>query len=108
MNLQQIALLSDIVMAKVVYAHDEGHVVTSEDRDEGEYAHCLDAVMALSAGMDSQQVADTILVKVVYGGREGAVVTSEDRDHHEYGRCLDAAQAILDGMGLALQGGRSA
>ena len=101
MNLNQIALIADIVMVKVVYAHDEDHdVATSEDRDDGVYADCLDAAMALSAGMDVQQIADTIMVKAVYGGREGFVVTTEDRDHHEYGACLDAAQAILDGIGL--------
>lgn len=105
MNLQQIALIADVILVKVVYANDEGHdVATSEDRDDGVYGDCLDAAMALSDGMNLQQVADVIMVKVVYGGREGFVVTSEDRDHHEYNACLDAAQSILDGIGLTPAG----
>lgn len=47
MDLQQMA---DVIMMKVVYGGREGQVITSEDRDDAEYALCLDAAQAILNG----------------------------------------------------------
>jgi len=47
LGLQQIA---DVIMTRVVYSGNEGWVLTSEDRDDHEYVHCLDAAKAVIDG----------------------------------------------------------